>query len=358
VLYVAEGLDRTWSQKEVWAIIESLERQGMRVTLLTTPKDDGCNLRQSFSIVKARSKWSMIMYLLTKAWQYDAVITYVTRSYAVMLPIIKMLTGIRYVLKSDGFIFSPGQMGELIPGTIWWRVRFADLLLVESPRIRESFARIVPRRNMLLCPNSVFERKLSKLLQEFSHKAGQKDSRHIILFVGRIVPSKGVHLLVSSFRSLANEFPDWHLVLVGLPKDTHYVSSIARSINEAPLRGRVHVIGYVDDADLHRFFYEADILCLPSYSEGSSNVIPRAMFFSNAIVASDVGETPYQLDEGRCGLLFERGSEKQLEECLRRLMSDVDLRGTLGSRARHRVLQLFTWERNMEGFLQRVLTVL
>jgi len=349
----------------MWAIIESLERNGVRVTLLTTSNEDDADFEGGIEVVRYSSRLSMIAYLLINSWRYDVILTYVARSYALLLPVVKFLARVHYVLKADGFVYPPARnLWELVKKgriglPIWWQLRFADLLLVESARIQEAAVRVIPRQKVLLLPTSIFTQRLSQLLKTYSRVHSVKEGQFNVLFVGRIHPSKGIHLLVSAFKSLANELPDWNLLLVGPQRDSRYFTSILKSINRAGLDGRVRIVGPIyDDYNLYRFFYSADIFCLPSYGEGSPNVIPVAMFFSNAIVASKVGQVPYQLDEGRCGLLFEKGSLEQLEACLRRLMSDVDLRCALGLRARERVLQMFTWERNMPPFIQKVLAML
>jgi glycosyltransferase involved in cell wall biosynthesis len=365
LLYVAEKFEKAWLHTNMWAIIKSLERSGVRVTLLTTLSGDKVDFETGVDILGSSSRLSMIARLLINSWRYDAILSYLPRSYGMLLPFIKILARVRYILKTDGFVFPPARnLRELVRNgrlglPIWWQLRFADLVLVESPRIREAALRVVGRQKAVFFPSSVFEQRLSQLLGTYSRVPIVTKRQSNVLFVGRIHPVKGLYLLLSAFKSLANEFPSWNLVLVGAVKDTEYFASILRSINEPELNGRVQIVGPTyDDSSLYRFFYDAEIFCLPSYAEGSPNVIPAAMFFSNAIVASKVGEVPYQLDEGRCGFLFDRGSVEQLEGCLRRLMSDVDLRRTLGSRARERVLQLFTWERNMPPFIQEVLAML
>lgn len=98
----------------------------------------------------------------------------------------------------------------------------------------------------------------------------------------------------------------------------------------------------------------ADIIVLPSYTEGFSNVILEAMAAGKPITASRVGAIPEMLGEREgdpCGILVPPKDEQAIITALLQLLEDPQLRITLGRRARLRVTQQYSLE---EGFANLV----
>jgi glycosyltransferase involved in cell wall biosynthesis len=81
----------------------------------------------------------------------------------------------------------------------------------------------------------------------------------------------------------------------------------------------------------------ADVLVLPSLSEGRPNVVLEAQACALPVVATAVGGTPELVEDGVHGLLVPPGDSNALAGSLRRLVSDEDLRRRLGASARQRI---------------------
>ncbi len=104
---------------------------------------------------------------------------------------------------------------------------------------------------------------------------------------------------------------------------------------------------------LHAF----DIFVLPSLSEAFSNALMEAMACRCAVVASRVGGNPELVSDDR-GILFESGNSQDLEQALRRLIEQPDLRARLactGAEFIQRNLSLTTSARRMEEIYRRTL---
>jgi glycosyltransferase involved in cell wall biosynthesis len=103
----------------------------------------------------------------------------------------------------------------------------------------------------------------------------------------------------------------------------------------------------------------SDILCLPSFTEGSPNVIKEAMACGLPVVASRVGGVPDLVREGETGLLFEAGDASQLRSCLAKLVADGYLRQKMGAAAREHILVSgMTWDDTAKDFEDIFLRVL
>jgi glycosyltransferase involved in cell wall biosynthesis len=120
----------------------------------------------------------------------------------------------------------------------------------------------------------------------------------MILFVGNLVPVKGVGVLVEACAKLAREGRRLGCFLIGQgPLRPAFEAQIAR----AGLGGVVTLVGPVEHARLPDWFRAADVFVLPSYSEGVPCVLLEAAGCRTPYVASRVGGIPEiaQLNEGR-----------------------------------------------------------
>jgi glycosyltransferase involved in cell wall biosynthesis len=214
-----------------------------------------------------------------------------------------------------------------------------------------------------------------------------------LLFVGRISPDKGVHLLVEAFDRVARERPDIELTLVGkvgmLPFDlvslllsddaaaldslrpfygrsmlawlTKEVLGQRRSYSdhlEARLSqqtaGRVHFRGSVSLEELTRLYRQADLLVLPSiWRESYGLPVAESMASGVPVLASDCGGVPELVAEGVTGRLVPRLDLDALTHAMRDLLSDPARLREMGRESRLRAERLLTWDRSAER-LERV----
>jgi glycosyltransferase involved in cell wall biosynthesis len=214
-----------------------------------------------------------------------------------------------------------------------------------------------------------------------------------ILFVGRISPDKGVHLLMEAFDRIARERSDLELTLVGkvgmLPFDlvsllltddptaleslrpfygqstlawlTKEVLGQKRSYRqqlEARLSSRaadrVRFAGSVSLEELIRLYNQADLLVLPSiWRESYGLPVAESMASGVPVLASDCGGVPELVEKGVTGLLVPRLDLEALTSSMRELLSDLRRLRIMGQAARVRAERMLTWDRSAER-LERV----
>ncbi len=139
------------------------------------------------------------------------------------------------------------------------------------------------------------------------HPADRADARaalgipaddELIVYVGRLVPEKGLRELLQAARELSAARPRLRLALVGEgPLQGELSASIA-----ADSSLRVTLAGAQPPADVARWMCASDVVTLPSYSEGHPNVLVEALACGRPVVATPVGGIPEVVDE-TCGLL-------------------------------------------------------
>lgn len=232
----------------------------------------------------------------------------------------------------------------------WWLyqrqgLRGASLLHVTSGQ-EAAWVRALGFKNKLV------EVPLGTMPPSEIPKASER--RHIVLFVGRIYPVKGLDLLIRAWARLkqTGKNQDWHLVCVG-PDQAGHMGELERLARDNGLVAKRTGIGRFGKADIIFTgpLYGSDKACayrlarllvLPSYTENFGGVVPDALGFCLPVLASMA--TPWAcLRQWGCGDSF-AVTEAALEGALERFfaLSDSEL-DAMGLQGRSFVLKRYVW---------------
>jgi glycosyltransferase involved in cell wall biosynthesis len=121
-----------------------------------------------------------------------------------------------------------------------------------------------------------------------------------LLWVGRMVPVKGLEVLIGACQRLRAGGQSFHLYLVG---DGRLRESLQAEVAARGLGAVVTFVGNVTQADLGDWYRAADVTVLPSHSEGIPNVLRESLACGTPFVASRVGGIPEIADEASCTLV-------------------------------------------------------
>lgn len=170
----------------------------------------------------------------------------------------------------------------------------------------------------------------------------------VILAVGRFSREKALDDLVRAFIILRKDNPARaaRLVLVG---DGPERATIEQLATESGVAGQVHFIGQVSDPA--PYYALANVLALPSLSEGSPLALLEAMGAGRAIVATQVGGIPEMVTDGQSALLVPSQQPEALAKALGRVLDDKTLAARLSSGARE-AAQRFTPAAHREARLK------
>ncbi|MCA1371209.1 glycosyltransferase [Bradyrhizobium sp. BRP14] len=175
----------------------------------------------------------------------------------------------------------------------------------------------------------------------------------LILAVGRLAEVKNYMQLVRSWATLANDFPDWKVVVYGTGPQ------------QRELRDEIAKLGIVESfvlgghrSDLGREYARAAIFCHPAHFEGFGLSPAEALHMSVPVVSyADCAGVNQFVKDGYNGLAVERnGSEDALAKGLRRLMEDETLRETLGRNGPQSVSE-FTLDRYRANWINLIETL-
>jgi len=168
----------------------------------------------------------------------------------------------------------------------------------------------------------------------------------IVLYVGNILASKGVTVLLDAFSRLADTTT--HLVLVG---GGSLVGQLERRAVAVGAHDRVHLLGSQPHVVIPDLMRAADVFVLPSYSEGLPTVCAEALACGIPVVATSVGGVPEIVRNGETGLLVKPGEAGELARTLSEVLNDPALRRRLARAGRAHVEQHFDLRLNSAALL-------
>lgn len=162
-----------------------------------------------------------------------------------------------------------------------------------------------------------------------------------ILHVGGIDWRKNIVLLLDSFKRLADEAADYHLVVAGQIENDPRYPSFVKMIGERGLDGRVHMPGFVTRRELAALYAKAHVFVYPSLYEGFGYPVLEAMACGAPVVTTNVSSIPEVA--GDAAATADPEDAKAFSETLVRVAESCEERERL-SRAGIRRAAMFSWE--------------
>lgn len=204
---------------------------------------------------------------------------------------------------------------------------------------------------------------------QFAGRTVEPDAAPRVLFVGRISPEKGLHVLLDAFARVVARFPEARLDIVGAhaecPREIlvdlgdepmvrdlarfydgrGYAAHLNEQIRRHGLASRVEFSGFLPHAEAVRHFHRAWVLVNPSLSESFGMSLAEGMAAGIPVVATRVGGMVEVVDDGVTGSIVAPDDPTALAEALIGLLSDGELRRRMGEAGRRRASACFSWQR-------------
>ena len=212
--------------------------------------------------------------------------------------------------------------------------RHANSIIVLSKGVQEYFRERYGRETVMI-PNGI-DPAQNRPAAEITNRFGLH-TRDYILFLGRLVPEKGIHYLIEAYRKLST---DKKLVIVGGTSDTDdYVKRLHDMAGGNP---SVIFTGFQQGLVLEELYSNAYLYVLPSDLEGMPLTLLEAMNYGCCCVTSDIGECADVMNG--CGVTFPRGNTEALREALQDLCDHPEKAETLRIAAKKTVSSKYTWK--------------
>jgi len=215
-----------------------------------------------------------------------------------------------------------------------WVGRRAAAVAAVSPALRERLAERLPAERLRVLPMGV------DLARRFVAPSAARTPGRIV-FAGRLVQAKGIFTLVEALARVRAAQPAAHLWIAGDGPDGAALRERTQQLGVAP---HVQFCGALDQARLAALFGEAEVVAVPSLSEGLGLVAIEALGCECAVVASDIAALRDTVVHEKTGLTVAAGSADALAAALLRLLADAGLRQRLGRAGRQHVMR-YDWPR-------------
>jgi glycosyltransferase involved in cell wall biosynthesis len=169
---------------------------------------------------------------------------------------------------------------------------------------------------------------------------GISDADVVVLFVGRLIPIKGLPFLMAGFAYASRRVSNLKLVFIG---DGTERERLKRQAADLKISDRVVFAGEQASSAVAEFYRAADIFALTSIYDNLPNVVLEAMASGLPVVATNVGGIPTQVEDGVNGYLVNSGDVKALSEAFCKLALSANLRKLIGKTNFEKVDQRYDW---------------
>lgn len=181
-------------------------------------------------------------------------------------------------------------------------LKFCDYIFANSRYAQEELEKLTGKRVGMI-------RNGKPAVPQLPMKEDRKIRR--ILVPARISPDKNQLLLLYYLK----KYPDFErkVVFAGFELDKTYLNKIKQFVNRNGLCNRVEILGYV--ADMKSEYEKADIIVLPSFAEGTPNVVLEAYAYGRPVIVSDISAEHELVANSK--LRFGIKSPEEIEECIK-----------------------------------------
>jgi len=198
----------------------------------------------------------------------------------------------------------------------------------------------VPYEKIRVIPNGIDPSIFTNLkgVGEVRSRFAERGEK-LVLFVGRLVVEKGVHVLLDAIPKVLQKV-EAKFVIAG---DGYLRSEVVKRVAERGLGGKVHVTGYLDTDTIRRLFLAADVCVIPSLYEPFGIVALEAMAAGCPVVASDTGGLSEIVEHEKTGVKVYPNNPDSLAWGILRVLESKDLAERLKKNMREKVEREYRW---------------
>ncbi|MFU0825335.1 glycosyltransferase family 4 protein [Clostridium sp.] len=296
-------------------------------------------IEESIRIIKSQGRMDII-----HAHDWLSAFAAKTLKWAYNIPVIGTIHATEY--GRNGGIKT--DMQNYISSTEWNLTYEAWKVIVCSNYMKEQIANVfsTPREKIWIIPNGV---KVENFLEKNDlynvRKRYAKEDEKIVLYIGRHVFEKGIHILINTMPKILKENNKIKFVIAGTGSMTEELKDMV--LNEG-LEEKVIFTGYVSEEEKNKLYRISDAAVFPSIYEPFGIVALEAMAAGCPVVVSDIGGFSEIIRDRINGLKFMSGSTSSLNDSLLELLNNTELANKLRENGLKSVKENYSWQRAAE----------
>ena len=213
-------------------------------------------------------------------------------------------------------------------------VKFADEIIVLSEGVQKYFEKTYGRKTRFI-PNGVNKPEIKPAEMIIEKYGLTKDS--YILFLGRLVPEKGIRYLIEAFKEVQT---DKKLVIAGGSSDTDEFANELKELAKGD--ERILFTGFVQGKELEELYSNTYVYTLPSDLEGMPLSLLEAMSYGNCCLVSDIAECAEVVEDK--AVTFVKSNVDNLKEKLQMLFNCSNVVAEYKGKAGNFICRKYNWD--------------
>jgi len=267
-----------------------------------------------------------------------------------------------FILWEERWFWYPSLLSALL----WPIARFialkADALIVPGTLAKNFYESIgVKSKKIVIAPNAsyVYVDEAQRLKAQELRKRLNLYDKIVILYLGRIIPLKGVHIILKALSKLKKEgFNNVYLLIVGGVQSTKYKELLSRLIRIENLDNSVTMLGPIKAENRGTYFELADVVVYPSYYEVWGMVINEAASLGKPVISTTTCAAAYEILRDYPILLIPPGDVNKLTESLKCLIMNAYFRRFIDIKLKRVVDKKYSYKEMLKEFIKAIRNVL
>jgi glycosyltransferase involved in cell wall biosynthesis len=359
IAVIENSLFSTYTMRD--GLMKTLMQKGCEVTILTHTNSFVSHVEQTgLKVIHIGSgnlnpfkifKYNLNLFRALKRIKPDLCLTFSIRpaifgnfiTRYLGIPTITNITGVGPLFTSKNLAYriarSIYRFALVTPKKVFFQ-NFDDLnLFVEKKFVRKEIAKRIPG-------SGVDYKKFSPILKE------KESSNFVFLFIGRLIKDKGIFEFVEAARIIRKKYPDVLFHVIG---PIWHQNLKSNTISKSDLQNWI-VEGIIDyegeKKDIRKFIGQADCIVLPSYREGTSNILLEAASMEKPIITTNTTGCKETVDDGVTGFLCRVKDSQDLAAKMEMMyLLSADKRDEMGRKGREKMIKEFDKEIVIKHYL-------
>jgi len=233
----------------------------------------------------------------------------------------------------------------LIDGIEWWMTYEANRVILCSNSMKREVEDHfhLPSEKITIIPNAIdtseYQRSINKEAVKRSY--GVEPHEKLVLFIGRLVPQKGVEYLIKAVPLIVQHDSRVRFIITGDGWSKNHLENLAASTGHGD---KIRFVGFVSNSELVELTMSADVLVVPSIYEPFGIVALEGMAAGVPVVAANVGGLTDIIEHDRTGVLVYPENPESIAWGVNKVLSDPGYAQWLIQNAKKKIREVYSWE--------------